>query len=55
MAIEVQGKTIETDADGYLINQRDWNQEVGIKLAAAEKVDMTETHWGLVEAVRQFY
>jgi len=54
MGIEVQGKTIETDTNGYLVNQRDWSQEVAMKLAAAEKIDMTETHWGLIEAVRQF-
>ena len=55
MGIEIQGKTIETDANGYLVNQGDWNQEVGMKLAAQEQINMTETHWGLVEAVRQFY
>ena len=37
MGIEVQGKTIETDTNGYLVNQRDWSQEVAMKLAAAEK------------------
>jgi len=55
MNIEVQGKTIETDAGGYLVNQADWSQDVAIKLAASEKINMTETHWGLIEAVRQYY
>ena len=55
MGIEIQGKVVETDANGYLINHSDWSQEVAIKLAGSEQIELTETHWGLIEAVRQFY
>ncbi len=55
MNLEVRGKTIAVDAQGYLTNQADWNQDVAISLATAEKINMTETHWGLIETVRQFH
>ena len=55
MAIEVNGKIIETDEEGYLTNRADWNMDVAAAIAKAEKVEMTESHWGLVEAVRIFY
>lgn len=55
MALEVNGKTIETDEEGYLLNRADWNMEVAAAIAQAENLEMTETHWGLVEAVRNAY
>ena len=29
MGIEVNGKTYETDEEGYLVNLADWNEDVG--------------------------
>ncbi len=55
MSIEVHGKSIETDKEGYLVCQTDWSQDVAITLAATEKIDMTETHWGLVDTIRQYF
>ena len=28
-SIEVNGKTYETDEEGYLVNLADWNEDVG--------------------------
>jgi TusE/DsrC/DsvC family sulfur relay protein len=55
MAIEVHGKTIETDEEGFLNNLADWNEDVATALADDEKVEMSETHWGLVDYVREYY
>ena len=55
MAIEVRGKTIATDEEGFITKLDDWSQDVAIILAKDEGVDMTETHWGLVDYVRQYY
>lgn len=45
MAIEVQGKTIETDANGNLVNPQDWSWDVAKKLAAEEDIKLTQDHW----------
>lgn len=55
MAIDVRGRSIETDEEGFLADPNDWSQDVAIELAKDEKVDMTETHWGLVDYFRQYF
>ena len=55
MAIEIGGKHIETDEEGFLTNLADWDKTVATYLAQSEQIDMTETHWGLVDYFRDFY
>ena len=55
MSLNVNGKIVETDEEGFLVNRDDWSEEVAAKLAESEKIDMKETHWGLVDAVREFF
>ena len=52
MALEVDGKTIETTANGYLVNMEDWSEAVGAAIAAAEPLEMTEKHWDVVNYLR---
>jgi len=55
MAIEVNGKTIETDANGYLTNVEDWNEDVAKVIAEHEGVELTEKHWDLINYLRDEY
>ncbi len=55
MAIEVGGKTYDTDEEGYLTNLADWNEEVGAYLATQEGVNMTEQHWEVINFLREYY
>jgi len=55
MAIEVAGKTIETDEDGYLVNVDDWSKDVADELAKDEELDMTESHWEVIDFLREYY
>lgn len=55
MAIEVDGKTIETDEDGFLVNRADWTINVAEALAKADNIEMTDSHRGLVDAAREHY
>jgi TusE/DsrC/DsvC family sulfur relay protein len=55
MPIEVNGKTIETDEEGYLVNLSDWDEDVAAKLAEGEGLDMTENHWEVVNFLREYY
>ncbi|MEE9493792.1 MAG: TusE/DsrC/DsvC family sulfur relay protein [Gammaproteobacteria bacterium] len=52
MAIEVDGKTIETTDNGYLVNIEDWSKEVAQVMADADEVVMSEKHWDIVEFLR---
>ena len=52
MAYEIDGKTIETDADGYLADVNDWSEELIAVIAAADSVELTEQHIDTVKYLR---
>jgi TusE/DsrC/DsvC family sulfur relay protein len=53
--IEVNGKSYETDEEGYLVNLSDWNKEVAEYIAKEENVNMTDQHWEVVDFLREYY
>ena len=57
MAIEVNGKTLETDANGNLINHLDWDEDVARALSAAEETmgELTQEHWDVINYLREKY
>ncbi len=55
MQIDIQGKIIETDEQGYLINLGDWSEELASELAKKDGLDLGETHWEVINMIRGFY
>jgi tRNA 2-thiouridine synthesizing protein E len=55
MALELNGKTIETDEDGFLLHLEDWTLEVAGQLAEKEEIDMSDQHWEIVNFLRDYY
>ena len=55
MAIEFNGKTIETTPNGYLVDVGDWTNELGENLAKEEGIELTEKHWDLINYLRDEY
>ena len=53
--IDVAGKSIETDEEGYLVNLSDWTDEVANEIAKTENIDMSESHWEVVNFLREYY
>lgn len=53
--LNVNGKTIETDEEGYLLNPDDWDEDVAEALAEREGIELTDVHWGLIYYFRDFY
>ena len=53
--IEVKGKIIEVDDDGFLVNVDDWNTDVANYYATAEGFAMTDQHWEVVSFLREHY
>ena len=53
--IEVNGKSYETDEEGYLVNLADWNKDVAEYIAQTENVNMTDQHWEVVNFLREYY
>jgi len=55
MFIDLAGRSIPIDKDGYLRNLGDWSEEVALELAVTEGVQMTEQHWEIIYLLRDFY
>jgi tRNA 2-thiouridine synthesizing protein E len=55
MAYEVNGKSFESDEEGYLIDIGAWNEELAGLIAKDEEIDMTDEHWEVVNFLREYY
>ncbi len=55
MAIEVNGKTIETDEEDYLVNLSDWTKEIAEVLAKQDELELTQQHWEIITYLRDYY
>ena len=55
MAIEVNGTNYETDEEGYLVNLADWNEDIANTIAKTENVELTPSHWEVVNFLREYY
>ena len=55
MAYEVNGKSFESDVEGYLIDIGSWNEELAGLIAKDEEIDMTSEHWEVVNFLREYY
>ena len=55
MSYEVNGKTIAANANGYLENIDDWNEDVAKAIAATEGVTLSEKSWDLINFLRDEY
>jgi len=43
------------DAEGYLINPADWNEEVARELARGLQIDLVDDHWDVIGFMRSSY
>ncbi len=59
MTVEVNGKSIATDNEGYLLTPEDWDTDVAKALIrqheSAGHKKITETGWELINYFREYY
>ena len=55
MALEVNGKSIETDGNGNLTDPQSWNEDVARALAAEDSIELTQEHWDVINYLRTEY
>ncbi|MDD4848993.1 MAG: TusE/DsrC/DsvC family sulfur relay protein [Bacteroidales bacterium] len=54
--LEIDGKTFEVDGDGFLVNPKEWNEEVARLFAKTDGTgEMTEKHWAVVNFIRKHW
>ena len=52
---QYEGREIQVDEDGHLVNVDDWSEGLALAIADAEGIEMTEAHWEIVNFVRDYY
>ena len=55
MTLEVEGKILETDEEGYLADIGDWTPSVARAMAYLDDCDLTENHWEVINFLREYY
>ncbi len=54
-SIDVAGKSIEVDEEGYLANRDDWNKDIADVMAKADDCELTDNHWEVLNFLREYY
>lgn len=53
--VEVGGRRIETDSEGYLVDRNAWSEDFARELARREGLELTPAHWEVIHFLRSFY
>jgi tRNA 2-thiouridine synthesizing protein E len=54
--IEINGKKIELNEEGFLVRDGDWAKEVAEFLAREDGIEtLTEEHWSVINFIRNYY
>ncbi|WP_295798264.1 TusE/DsrC/DsvC family sulfur relay protein [uncultured Microbulbifer sp.] len=53
--LEIAGREIPLDKEGFLRNLADWTPDVATALARSEGIELTEAHWEVLQLLQSFY
>lgn len=54
--VDVNGKQIEVDEDGFIVDPELWDEEIVKCFAKLEEVDeLTENHWKVINYLRNYW
>jgi tRNA 2-thiouridine synthesizing protein E len=55
MVLNADGKILEIDPEGFLLDWRQWDEIAAAALAAANGIGLTDAHWEIVRFMRDYY
>ncbi len=55
MKLEINGKTIETNEQGFLRDLDEWSEEFAAELARRDGIELFVDHWELIWYFRDYY
>jgi len=55
MILEISGKTIETNEQGYLHNLDDWSEAFASEIAKRDRIKLYTDHWELIMYFHDYY
>lgn len=51
----VNGAMPATSDQGFLLDASDWNEMVAVKLAEANRIELSPAHWEIIWFIRNYY
>jgi tRNA 2-thiouridine synthesizing protein E len=54
VAIQIEGRTIDIDDEGYLVDPGEWTESVAEELARRENLKLDRLHWQVIEFMRGY-
>jgi tRNA 2-thiouridine synthesizing protein E len=51
----VNERVLATTDQGFLVNASDWNETVAVKLAEANRIELSPAHWEIIRFIRNYY
>jgi TusE/DsrC/DsvC family sulfur relay protein len=54
-AVQVEGRAVPTDSEGYLQHLGDWSEAFARALAREEGLVLTPAHWEVIRFLREYY
>jgi tRNA 2-thiouridine synthesizing protein E len=54
-SIDVDGKSLEVDDDGYLVDWQEWTEGVATQMAKDEGLDLSDEHWEIIKFLRDYF
>jgi tRNA 2-thiouridine synthesizing protein E len=55
MSIQVNGKVLDTDEEGYIQILAEWSPEVAELMAQEDECDLSDNHWEVINFLREYY
>jgi TusE/DsrC/DsvC family sulfur relay protein len=55
--IEVAGRNLEINEEGFLLHPEEWDEDVARTLASVEEGldELTDEHWAVIKYIRSYY
>ncbi len=54
-SIEVEGKSLEVDDDGYLVDWQEWSEGVATQMSKDDGLELTDEHWEIIKFLRDYF
>lgn len=55
MMVEVNGRNIETDVQGFLQHMEEWSEDFAKRIADRDDIKLFNDHWELIYYFREYY
>ena len=55
MPIEVNGKSFETDEEGYLVDLSSWEKDLATVMAKEDNIELGDDHWEIINFLRESF